>query len=215
MQILPVLLVMSFIVENTMLATENEKTLETYEKSVQAYVEGTANVTTGYYKEWIDQVLSALNSRARIFEIGSGFGRDAAYIASCGYTIECSDAVPGFIEILQERGLPVRSFNVLTDEFNSKYDCIFAAAVLLHFAPEQLHVILEKTYAGLNSGGILACTVKEGTGSEWSNAKVGAPRYFCYWQPENLQKVLEAAKFSITSLVSMDGWIYIIAKKEN
>ena len=196
-----------------MLAMENQKTLATYEKSVQSYIEGTAHVTTGYFKEWIDQVLLYLKRDARIFEIGSGFGRDAAYITSCGYAIECSDAVTGFIDILRKRGLSVQSFNVLTDELKDSYDCVLAAAVFLHLTPEQLNVILQKMHNGLHTNGILACTFKEGIGTEWSIAKVGNPRYFCYWQPENLRKVLENAKFTVKSLTSMDGWIYVIAQR--
>ena len=93
----------------------NSETLRSYEARVAEYVEGTPSEVAGPVKEWIDAVLSGLPAKARIVELGSAFGRDAAYIASKGFAVECTDAVAGFVVELQSRGFKARQFNLLRD----------------------------------------------------------------------------------------------------
>ncbi|MCW2314858.1 SAM-dependent methyltransferase [Rhodoblastus acidophilus] len=195
----------------------NEKTLLTYDENVRAYVDGTAQAVNGAPQQWMDRALDGLAPDARILEIGSAFGRDAAYIASKKFTIECTDATPGFVSELLARGFSARLFNVLTDPFDGAYDLILANAVLLHFDRAQLPFVLEKARAALKPAGRLAFSLKAGDGEGWSSAKLGAPRYFCYWRAENLPALLRAAGFAGWSIVEAHtnrahaDWIFVVA----
>jgi hypothetical protein len=73
---------------------------------------------------------------------------------------------------------------------------ILANAVFLHLTRPQLAVTLRHLWAALTPDGRLAFTVKQGDGEEWSTAKLGAPRYFCYWQSQALKDVVTAAGFT-------------------
>src|SRR5690348_18508311 len=81
----------------------NQITLGSYELGVEPYVANTAAEVSGLFKEWIDKTLSLVTKKASILEIGSGFGRDARYIESKGYSVERTDATKGFIELLEKR----------------------------------------------------------------------------------------------------------------
>ncbi|MBS0653984.1 MAG: hypothetical protein JSR39_10735, partial [Verrucomicrobia bacterium] len=65
----------------------NEATLKAYENGVDAYVSGTPSEVGGIFKEWIDKTLSLLPKGAKIFEVGSAFGRDARYMESLGFSV--------------------------------------------------------------------------------------------------------------------------------
>lgn len=178
---------------NTPLANsgnDNTITLQSYPDKTEEYLDGTPGLGDGL-RAWIDECLKQIPNDGKILEIGSGFGRDAEYIRSQGFDIECTDAVPNFVEILQQKDFSARALNALTDEITKGYSMIFADAVLLHFTPQESKLVTEKIYNALPTNGIFALRVKKGNGGEWTEAKLGAPRYFYYWQPEDLKEMLE------------------------
>lgn len=203
--------------EKKRLSDANSETLRSYEARVAEYVEGTPSEVTGAVKEWIDAVLSGLSAEARIVELGSAFGRDAAYIASKGFAVECTDAVAGFVVELHSRGFKARQFNLLSDDFDRGYDLIFANAVFLHFNRSEFVVVLKKLIGALASGGCCAFSLKRGKGEAWSEAKIGAPRYFCYWERDDLDPLLHDAGFSRWSVEEVHtarahaDWLYVTA----
>lgn len=192
----------------------NFPTLQTYNQAVQAYVDGTPQEVSGSVKEWIDHTLNQIPRDARILEIGSGFGRDAQYMVNAGYQVERSDAAQGFVDLLRAKGhRDTKLFNVLTDPYDGSYDLVFANAVFLHFTRQELPEVLHKTYSALNQNGILSFSVKLGDDEEWTNEKVDAPRYFCYWQKEELERLVKEAGFEMVSGNSDGKFIQIIAKR--
>jgi predicted TPR repeat methyltransferase len=198
----------------------NEATIASYDAHIQEYIDGTPHEMSGVVKEWLDSALSALPKNARIFEIGSAFGRDARYMQSLGFEPECSDATPGFVRLLHDKGLSAREFNVITDEFTDEYDLIVANAVFLHLTRDEMSSVLAKTYDALTAGGRLAFTLKQGEGENWSDDKLGAPRYFCYWTKELMRGYLEGAGFVHAQIIDdaateKTTWLQAIAQKEN
>ncbi|HVI52281.1 MAG TPA: methyltransferase domain-containing protein [Candidatus Sulfotelmatobacter sp.] len=199
------------------MAGSNDETLRSYAARVQEYVLGTSQTVSGPSKDWIDRALAGLPGSARVMELGSAFGRDAAYMASLGYDVECTDAVDGFVALLQSRGFRARSFNALTDELAGPYDLVMANAVLLHFTADELAVVLERLRRALAPGGRLAFSLKAGEGEEWSSAKLAAPRYFRYWEQDGVAALLRAAGFAgwqaweaVTDRAHA-RWLYVIA----
>jgi len=216
--IIVLLLNINFIKSSFRNKTENNITLETYEAKADNYVNNDSpHIVSGEFKIWIDSTLKLISKNSKIFEIGSGFGRDAKYIKSMGYNnIQTSDAVDSFIKILNKKNLNAFKFNILKDNFKNNYDLIFASSVFLHFNRQELKFILEKIYKNLDTNGILSFSVKEGIGETWSSHKVDGPRYFCYWQPENISKLLKNTGFKVISLkqkITTHPYLYIIAQK--
>lgn len=196
----------------------NARTLLSYDQRVEAYVDGTSQEVSGPAKGWLDEALLGLPRDARLLELGSAFGRDAAYIQALGYSLECTDAVPGFVELLTQRGFSARLFNLLTDELAGPYDLIIANAVLLHFNQAEFSQVLAKIKAALGPGGRFAFSLKAGQGEGWSTEKIGAPRYFCYWTPQDLEPHLRAAGFSHWKIVQAQttrahaDWLFVLAQ---
>lgn len=195
--------------------SSNAVTLQSYEACIRNYIEGTPSELCDHLKDWIHLVLSKISLNAQIIEIGSAFGRDSAYMESLGFKVEKTDATEAFVSYLQERGSVARKFNILSDSFNAQYDLIFANAVFLHFTPQEFNGVLQKIHAHLKNEGILAFSVKKGEGEEWSTAKLGQPRYFCYWSKEKLKQKLESFGFQVISIVEAEPWIYVVSSSLN
>lgn len=197
----------------------NQQTVQSYEDHVQDYIDGTPQQVDGILKEWLDKTLTMTAKDARILELGSAMGRDAAYLQSQGYTVECTDVTEGFVELLKEKGFNARKLNAITDEFSDQYGLILASAVLLHFTREETAQVLRKIYDALNEGGIFAFTLKEGEGEEWSSEKLDSPRFFCYWTADQIAEYLQDAGFEKIDISEGQvgsrnvSWLQIIAQK--
>lgn len=196
----------------------NSKTIESYNGHVQEYIDGTPQEVSGVVKEWLDKSLTGLPLDAHILEFGSAFGRDAVYLQDKGYTVECTDATPSFVELLQQKGFNARQLNAITDDLPQGLDLVLANAVLLHFTREETAQVLRKVHTSLSDGGRFAFTLKEGDGDTWSDAKLGVPRFFCYWTEEQISQYLADAGFNNVD-VTGDAetknatWLQVIASK--
>jgi len=191
----------------------NKLTLQSYESGLSLYMAKTPAVVSGVMQHWIDTTLALLHPNARIVELGSAFGRDAAYIEKQGFKVERTDAAQSFVTLLQQHGYPAHLFNVLTDNFEGLYDLIFANAVFLHFTPTELSQVLEKIHTHLTQKSVLSFSVKAGTGEQWETAKLEAPRYFCFWTLETLAQLLRETGFEIIESYAVDPFMCIIARK--
>lgn len=197
----------------------NRQTIDTYNLAVDKYIDSSPQTISRELQVWIDDNLSHINSDAKILEIGSGFGRDAEYITSHGYTVEMTDASQSFVDHLKNNGHAVRLLNIITDAIDSGYDIIFADAVFLHFTEQELISVLNKTYQALKDGGRLAFTLKVGDGEETTTRKMDAPRYFHYWQQPQIEALLFTAGFSEIYIksdndfrgIDKPDWLYVNA----
>lgn len=199
----------------------NELTIAAYEKHINEYTSGSPQVVDGHVKKWIDASLSNVAKNAQILEIGSGTGKDADYIESLGYTLERTDATRAFVDLLISKGHAARVFNAITDDILDKYDLIFADAVLLHFTPEETRAVIRKISNALQDEGKFVFSLKQGKGEELTDYKLGATRYFCFWQQDTISQVLRECGFDSVHITvaedyrgtSKPAWLMIEAVK--
>lgn len=201
------------------MSESNQKTLSAYESHIEEYINGTPQEVSGDVKNWINRTLDGLSIETRILEFGSAFGRDADYIEDLGYTVQRTDATVGFVEYLTKRGHEAEVLNIITDPLpGDSYDLIFADAVLLHLTTSELEAVVRKVRTALIDGGRFSFSLKSGIGEEWSDAKLGVPRYFRYWQQDDITEVLSKSGFSKIDVQEGSlgrnnaAWLHIIAQ---
>lgn len=119
-----------------------------------------------------------------------------------------TDATLAFVELLRHDGHPADVLNVLTDDLGGPYAGVLADAVFLHFTPEQLRGVLLRVRESLSPGGLLAFSVKIGDGTEWSDHKLGAPRFFQYWQEGPLRALLADCGYDVLDLTTETGGVW-------
>jgi SAM-dependent methyltransferase len=195
-------------------SSSNSVTIESYEKYSDQYVKRVPAEVTGSIKTWIDASIDRLPKDADIFEIGSGTGRDAAYIEDQGFSVTRTDATHAFVELMRSTNARAEDFNILTEDLPIKLDMVFADAVFLHFTGPELDISLNKIYDSLKQGGRLAFTLIEGQGESWSSGTLGAPRYFNAWPIDVIKEKLEDLGFTDVDITKGDfKWLHVIATK--
>ena len=196
---------------------ENDRTLTSYEERLGEYIAGTPTEVSPSSAQWIGATLERIKGDKRILEIGSGLGRDADYIEARGFDVLRSDAADSFVQHLRDQGHDAKHINVVTDdiaEAAGKQNAIFSNAVLLHLPESELRTALDNMRAALSDDGVLSFSVKRGVGEEWTDAKLGAPRYFRYWEPETLYPILEEHGFNVEWDLPIDNWLHVVARKQ-
>lgn len=116
---------------------------------------------------------------------------------------------------MRAAGHAARLLDVLSDDIGGPWAMVYADAVVLHFTPAQAASAFSKIWAALRPGGVFAFCVKRGDGESWQDAKLGVPRYFCFWQEPALRSALRLAGFGDVSVTTVDGggqgWLMVIA----
>lgn len=193
----------------------NRVTLATYQESFDKYV--AASGKNLFVERWLKGVLSRIEHESPILEIGAGAGWDAQFVYDLGYeNIGVTDAFDAAVDALKARGFAdAKKLNILTDEPEGEYDLIFASAVFLHFTEREFETVLQRLHGHLGKSGLLAFTVKEGNGEEWSNAKMDAPRFFHYWREEPLRQSVYKCGYKVVDVTTNEEfgqkWLAVTA----
>ena len=198
--------------------SQNQQTLQSYEARSNEYISGTPHVISEDVSGWLDRALKGILTEGKILEIGAAFSREADYVESSGYSVQRTDATHDFVRLLKEQGHTAYVLNAITDDLGGLWDLIYANCVFLHFTKEELEQVLTKAFAALKTHAVLAFSVKRGKGSEWSNEKIGAPRFFQYYDQQTLNHMLVSAGFDIVDIrdgitAGDSNKIYAIAQK--
>ena len=85
----------------------NRRTIEVYDRSFGEYLKKTPltyNETHIPLLRWINKSISFIPRNGKVFEIGTGPGRDATYMESRGYSVLRSDASQAFVSHLRRSG---------------------------------------------------------------------------------------------------------------
>jgi len=219
------------------MSRENEETLKVYDEYAKVYLETAvihdkndpekAKKKREYLQKFLKESFRPLAPRDKIFEIGSGDGKNAKFLTTLDFRVSASDVVEDFIKAVEKQGLKCRKFNVLKDEFDKTYDGGLAWRVFVHFKEEDLKAALGKIYKTLRLGGIFVFNVlntvdhnnKEGAWVDYDNDyHLGAERYFNYYKEENVDKILAETGFEIAEKKYEGGdsgkrWIVYVVKK--
>jgi SAM-dependent methyltransferase len=199
------------------LVTENARTLQAYNAQADRYAAALRPTPGADLQRWFARLLDDLPRDASILEIGSATGRDATFIEALGYRVQRSDACVAFVDQLRAQGHDVWLLDVLADDLGGPYDLVFANAVFPHFTDDDARLALKAIRAALRPGGTVGFTVKRGEGSEWSNVKLGVPRFFNYWDVAGIRRLLADSGYvdcEVTVDVAPDGceWVHAIGR---
>lgn len=201
---------------NQDMSKENAETLKVYDQHADAYLETVerhkqsdpekARKKRENLNEFYKNSFSTLQAGAKIFEIGSGDGEDAAFLTSLGYRVQGSDVAEDFIRATRSKNVSCKKFNLLEDEFDDIYDGALAWRIFVHFSKEDLKLALKKIYSALRPGGIFICNIlnaedhggKEGEWVDFDNDyHMGVERYFFYHKEEETEKIFADAGFNL------------------
>lgn len=201
---------------------EKRITVKSYSDQARDYAADTME-TTGPVREQLDRFARRLGSGARVLEIGTGGGRDAAVLEASGLSVRRTDIAAGFVDLLRSSGLPADLIDPSVDDLRDParpglYDGVWANACLLHVQAEEMAGVLDRLAEVTRQHGWLFMSVKEGDGAGWStHGVIDGPRHFTYWQEAPLRACLDHAGWSVHDVERRvgnrgDTWLMVVAE---
>jgi SAM-dependent methyltransferase len=199
-------------------------TVRAYDGAAAGYRDGTADLPDAVAAA-IGRFAAVLPRGARILEIGSGPGRDAAALEAAGLRVRRTDVTPAFVEMMRADGYEADVLDPLFDDLadptapGTPYDGVWASACLLHVRRDDLPAVVTRLAAATRPDGVLHASFKEGDGESWSvHGHVSSPRHFTYWREQALRTVLEEAGWSVGYVGYGDGrfdtrWLEVLATR--
>lgn len=184
-------------------------TVASYEADAEAYVAGQTPASDEMAAA-VEGFAGLLEHGARVLEIGSGSGRDAALLEQRGLSVRRTDITPAFVRLLRAAGHEASVLDPLVDDLSdpdtglsagAPYDGVWASASLLHVRREDLPRVLRNLAAVTREGGVLHLAVKEGDGARFSaHGTISGPRHFTFWREDELRAVLTDTGWDVRSL---------------
>ena len=200
------------------MSTENQKTLETYERYANNYLKQDTSSVDKAKQDMLKKCLSDISKDAKIFEVGSASGKDAEFFRSLGYKkITVSDITDHFLVELKNKGFSPIKFDLIKDDFSDSYDFIYCWAVLMHFTKEEAKNAIRKMYDALNNDGRILMCIKtdENKTEEWvdfQNEKQ-AKVYFSFWKEEEINNFLHEIGFKDIKIWRYGNWLDCLARR--
>ena len=193
-------------------------TIHSYDKIASAYLERNRNRTV--IQEHMDRFTHHLKRGDIIIDVGCGPGFDTIILRSKGFKVFALDRSA---EMIAKGRQEFQEAFVQADmrylPFNNKINGLWVNASLLHLQRQEVSKTLCRFYQALLKEGILFISVKEGIGEGWDSCPYGGetPRWFTYWEEEQLDMLLKKEKFRIIESWSNAGtkgkWLIRICKK--
>jgi SAM-dependent methyltransferase len=139
----------------------DDRTLDFYARNAAQYVQHGAESPNSHLLSFV----AALPANARVLELGSGSGRDSAFMLSQGVDIYPSDASPHLAREAERRiGRPVRLLRFSELAEVGIYDGIWASASLLHAPASELSDDLARIHRALRPSGLFVASFEAGAG---------------------------------------------------
>ncbi len=179
----------------------------------------------------LDQFAAMLKSGSLVLDAGCAFGRDTSYIQTKGLEIKGIDLSAALIARAKELypDIPFKVADVRTTGFaDESFDGVWCNATLLHLNDEDMDKALREFYRILKQGGILAVSLKKGSGTRRFVEKFSSKseRFFNFKTHETFLPHLKGAGFEEVAWHYFNererygqdkrdlDWLYSFAKKQ-
>ncbi len=170
----------------------DEKTVAYYDDRAAAYAESS-------WRQDLSFLLTPFSDRlrpgCRVLDLGSGAGRDSEALRRRGFDVVSLDASAGLLAAHRARGgrLLLRGDFLRLPFRDACFGGVWACASLLHVPAAQVPDILHDIHRTLLPDGILAVSLKLGTGENRDEDG----RRWTFYLPETARAALERATFTV------------------
>lgn len=163
-----------------------ERTVAHYDRNARDFWEGTRHHDVG---QNIRALLDAIESAPpfELLDFGCGPGRDLKALSALGHRVTGLEGSPELAAMARRfSGCVVLEQNFLALDLQpSRFDGVFANAVLFHVPRQELPRVLRELLAALKPGGVLFTSNPHGTGQEgWYGERYGVYLDWETWRRE-------------------------------
>lgn len=170
----------------------DEKTVAYYDDRATAYAESSWRQDLSFL---LAPFCDRLSPGCRVLDLGSGAGRDSEALRHRGFEVVSLDASAGMLAAHRARGgrMLLRGDFLRLPFRDACFGGVWACASLLHIPAAQANKILCDIYKLLFPSGILAVSLKIGSGENRDDEG----RRWTFYLPEAARAALERANFTV------------------
>ncbi len=194
------------------------ETIKTYDTVAPQYVE--RHKHTGWWDKLnpnINRLQKYLASGSSVLDLGCGPGVDSFKLRAAGYRVTGADLSWGMLcqaKLYAGNSLfqvDMRDLAVARQSF----DAVWMQASMLHLTRQDAPKALAEIQRVLRANGLVCLSVKQGDGEGYQH-NLGE-RYFTYYQPDEIQTLVEQAGFTVLERwqdqYPETVWIALIARR--
>ena len=176
-----------------------------YEREAQGWMASAGAVDRDAWSPGYDLFAESAKPGGTILDLGCGPGYDAPGLKLRGFKLVGFDAVRSFLEANPQAydGRVVQGDLRALPFAPESFDGVWADGVLHHVPKADIDRLLRRVRALLRPWGVLAVSVERGMGERFAPPEGGIlePRFYAYYEPEELQTRLESAGFEPVGLI--------------
>lgn len=201
-----------------------EITINSYDKTATEYYKIVSEFTL---LPEIFEFIKLVKNDGRILDLGCGPGHHSKYLSNLDFKVTGIDLSSEMIKLAKREftGLDFRVMDILDLDFEeNSFDGIWASASLLHINKNQLGLVLIKIKEILVENGVFYISLKQGEDSEIfiDNRYGGVEKYYVYYHPEEIEKILKDVGFNIIEIqpkgkrtnYDTNSWIHIFCQNK-
>jgi SAM-dependent methyltransferase len=139
-----------------------------------------------------------LTAGALVLDVGCGPGQDTSRLRQLGLRACGLDRSRGMLAQAQLRGAPLLLGDMRRLPVRDcAFDGLWVCASFLHIPKRDALLVAREFRRALRPGGVLYLAVKGGDGERWVDHPSGLPRFFAFYQEDELDRLLAAAGFDV------------------
>lgn len=191
-----------------------ERTRQSYDQHASEHAARFWNASV--VRAW-DLFSSLLPPDALVLDLGCGAGRDVAALGQRGCRVIGADLSVGLLREAQNRipGEFVQADMRAAPFKTAQFDGVWMCASLLHIPRHQAPDVLAQVNRVMGWGSLLYIAVKQGEGESWQDTD--GPRFFTYYQPDEIACSIRDGGFSIETSWTEEtlggNWLNVVARK--
>jgi SAM-dependent methyltransferase len=188
-----------------------ELTKQSYEKNSDAFVErwkDTNEIDNGKIETFIEM----LAPKAKILDIGAGFGKDVTYFCSRGFDCIGIDFCEEFIRRSKElyTNVVIHKMSFLEIEFpENSFDALWSRGALFHISKSDFDKVLQKLCVILKPNGVFYIQLIAGDHDGLIDriGDVEGDAHYSYYSVDELKALMAKHGFSYIKEYPVEGWI--------
>lgn len=176
----------------------DQKTIDTYNKTAQAYDEETAGFWERFPRTFLDAFIKYIE-QGKVLDVGSGPGRDALLLQQQGLNVVCLDASEEMVRLSAAKGLHsvVGDFTALPFA-DGEFSAVWCYTSLLHVPKTEAEQVLKELRRVLQPHGVLGLGLIEGTDEGYrESAGKDLPRWFSFYTKAEIVRILQRHHFLV------------------